>query len=167
MCRLGAPSSVSSAAATKDRNSGERSQRFSGDWTTTKLDLLARYLTSYGTALKDKPSRERPFLKACIDAFAGTGYGEMKSAESSSPCGRAGPSRDSYLATGSCRVLNSSIVARLGLSMPIGLHGDSAKLRVRESNVTPGGSNESMFAKSFIDPRTVLLAVAARTTASI
>jgi len=45
-----------------------------GDWTTTKLDILAKYLTSYTTALKDKPSKQRPFRKDYIDAFAGTGY---------------------------------------------------------------------------------------------
>lgn len=48
--------------------------RFGGDWTTTKLEVLAGYLQSYTTALKDKPSKEHPFVKAYIDAFAGTGY---------------------------------------------------------------------------------------------
>ena len=48
--------------------------RFGGDWTTAKLDVIARYLASYTTALKDKPSKEHPFVKGYIDAFAGTGY---------------------------------------------------------------------------------------------
>ena len=58
------PDDVSSAAV----------HRFGGDWTSSKLDVLARYLSSYTTALKDKPSSARPFRKAYIDAFAGTGY---------------------------------------------------------------------------------------------
>jgi three-Cys-motif partner protein len=52
----------------------QKDHRFGGDWTTAKLTVLARYLTGYTTALKDKPTRERPFRKAYIDAFAGTGY---------------------------------------------------------------------------------------------
>lgn len=48
--------------------------RFGGDWTSSKLDVLASYLSRYTTALKDKPSTARPFRKAYIDAFAGTGY---------------------------------------------------------------------------------------------
>ncbi|MBL9008891.1 MAG: three-Cys-motif partner protein TcmP [Myxococcales bacterium] len=47
---------------------------FGGDWTTTKLDVLARYLKSYTKALRDKPTKDNPFRKAYIDAFAGTGY---------------------------------------------------------------------------------------------
>jgi len=54
-------------------NSG-KDHRFGGDWTDAKLNVLSRYLTSYTTALKDKPSADRPFRKAYIDAFAGTGY---------------------------------------------------------------------------------------------
>ncbi|MFN7131303.1 MAG: three-Cys-motif partner protein TcmP [Myxococcales bacterium] len=46
-----------------------KAHRFGGDWTSTKLDVLARYLSAYTTALKDSP-----FRKAYIDAFAGTGY---------------------------------------------------------------------------------------------
>jgi three-Cys-motif partner protein len=46
-----------------------KSHRFGGDWTTAKLEILKGYLTSYTTALKAKP-----FRKAYIDAFAGTGY---------------------------------------------------------------------------------------------
>lgn len=47
---------------------------FGGDWTTQKLRVLSDYLRSYMTALKDKPAPDRPFRKAFIDAFAGTGY---------------------------------------------------------------------------------------------
>lgn len=54
-------------------NSG-RIHKFGGDWTTTKLDVLAAYLHSYTTALKNAP-----FRKAYIDAFAGTGYRTRKS----------------------------------------------------------------------------------------
>lgn len=52
----------------------EKVHRFGGTWTTAKLDLIANYLKGYTTALKDKPSKDRPFKKAYIDAFAGTGY---------------------------------------------------------------------------------------------
>lgn len=48
--------------------SGEE-HRFGGDWTTRKLDVLAHYLRSYTTALKNKS-----FEKVYVDAFAGTGY---------------------------------------------------------------------------------------------
>jgi three-Cys-motif partner protein len=61
----------------------QKDHRFGGDWTTAKLDVLSRYLTSYTTALKDKPTRERPFRKAYIDAFAGTGYRTQKESPTS------------------------------------------------------------------------------------
>lgn len=48
---------------------GNVTHRFGGDWTTRKLDVLAEYLASYTTALKNAP-----FDKLYIDAFAGTGY---------------------------------------------------------------------------------------------
>jgi three-Cys-motif partner protein len=51
-----------------------KAHSFGGDWTSTKLDVLAKYLSAYTTALKDKPTPERAFRKAYIDAFAGTGY---------------------------------------------------------------------------------------------
>ncbi|WP_075207506.1 three-Cys-motif partner protein TcmP [Archangium violaceum] len=61
--------------ATRKRTTSQgRAHRFGGDWTSEKLDVLANYLQSYTTALKDKPSKESPFRKAYIDAFAGTGY---------------------------------------------------------------------------------------------
>jgi hypothetical protein len=50
--------------------------RLGGDWTDAKLDVLARYLKSYTTALEGKPTPEQPFRKAYIDAFAGTGTRE-------------------------------------------------------------------------------------------
>lgn len=53
-------------------------QKFGGDWTRQKLEILAGYLKSYTTALKDKPSPDKPFKKAFIDAFAGTGYVEAR-----------------------------------------------------------------------------------------
>jgi three-Cys-motif partner protein len=55
-----------------------KAHRFGGDWTSTKLGVLAKYLEAYTTALKDKPTPERPFRKAYIDAFAGTGYRTMR-----------------------------------------------------------------------------------------
>jgi len=42
------------------RSTGGRTHRFGGDWTTAKLDVIARYLSSYTTALKDEPSKEHP-----------------------------------------------------------------------------------------------------------
>jgi len=35
----------------------EKAHRFGGSWTTAKLDVLARYLQSYTTALKEKPGK--------------------------------------------------------------------------------------------------------------
>ena len=43
-------------------------QRFGGEWTIEKLDILSGYLDFYLAALKNKP-----FRKIYIDAFAGTG----------------------------------------------------------------------------------------------
>jgi three-Cys-motif partner protein len=73
------------------RSAGGGTHRFGGDWTTAKLDVIARYLESYTTALKDKPSEERPFVKGYIDAFAGTGYREARQD------GRAGDRAQSLL----------------------------------------------------------------------
>lgn len=55
-----------------------KAHSFGGDWTSKKLDVLARYLGAYTTALEGKPTPERPFRKAYIDAFAGTGYRTMR-----------------------------------------------------------------------------------------
>jgi len=62
----------------KTSGTSAKGHLFGGDWTTAKLDVLARYLTSYTTALKDKPSKERPFRKGYIDAFAGSGYRDTR-----------------------------------------------------------------------------------------
>lgn len=50
-----------------------RSHHFGGDWTTKKLDVLAKYLHSYLTALQ-----RQPFRRIYIDAFAGTGYRDRR-----------------------------------------------------------------------------------------
>ena len=55
-----------------------KTPRFGGDWTEAKLGVIGKYLRSYTTALKEQPSKERPFQKAYIDAFAGTGYREAR-----------------------------------------------------------------------------------------
>lgn len=47
--------------------------RFGGHWTIRKLEILERYLKGYTTALKNTP-----FQKLYIDAFAGTGYREVR-----------------------------------------------------------------------------------------
>ncbi len=57
---------------------GHGEHRFGGDWTTRKLEVLAKYLQRYTTALKNKPTPRRPFRKLFIDAFAGTGYREAR-----------------------------------------------------------------------------------------
>ena len=57
--------------------------RFGGDWTEAKLDVLAKYLKSYTTALKDKPTAAQPFRKVYIDAFAGTGTRTAREPDSS------------------------------------------------------------------------------------
>ena len=48
---------------------------FGGEWTQEKLDILHRYLDAYTTALKDQN-----FRLIYVDAFAGEGYYEPKSA---------------------------------------------------------------------------------------
>ncbi len=62
-----------------------KAHRFGGDWTSAKLEVLAGYLRSYTTALKDKPTPDRPFKKGYIDAFAGTGYREARRGKASQP----------------------------------------------------------------------------------
>lgn len=52
---------------------GGSEQRFGGDWTERKLEVLAKYLTSYTRALKNTT-----FEKLYVDAFAGTGYREAR-----------------------------------------------------------------------------------------
>ena len=51
----------------------DREHQFGGQWTTRKLEVLAKYLQSYTTALKNTP-----FHKLYIDAFAGTGYRDAR-----------------------------------------------------------------------------------------
>jgi len=52
-------------------------QRFGGDWTAEKLARVQKYLIAYTTALK-----KQPFNLVYIDAFAGTGYRNIKSIDS-------------------------------------------------------------------------------------
>ena len=47
--------------------------QFGGDWTSAKLQVLAAYLESYTTALKNQP-----FRTGYIDAFAGSGYRDAR-----------------------------------------------------------------------------------------
>lgn len=49
-------------------------QQFGGDWTSEKLDRLSKYLSAYTTIL----SKKQQLKYAYIDAFAGTGYRELK-----------------------------------------------------------------------------------------
>lgn len=55
------------------------SQKFGGDWTIEKLNVVEAYCDAYTTALKRAPSPTRPFRLHFIDAFAGTGYVDIKS----------------------------------------------------------------------------------------
>jgi three-Cys-motif partner protein len=48
-----------------------------GAWTERKLAALRKYIPAFNTALKDKPSRSRPFRRILIDAFAGSGNREL------------------------------------------------------------------------------------------
>lgn len=49
-------------------------QQFGGEWTSEKLDRLSKYLSAYTTIL----SKQQQLKYAYIDAFAGTGYRELK-----------------------------------------------------------------------------------------
>ena len=53
--------------------------QFGGDWTVLKLNAISGYYNAYTTALKQKPFKDRPFRLVYIDAFAGTGYVNLKS----------------------------------------------------------------------------------------
>lgn len=55
-----------------------KEHRFGGSWTEIKLKVLRDYLNAYTTALKNKPTPEKPFVKGYIDAFAGTGYRTLR-----------------------------------------------------------------------------------------
>jgi three-Cys-motif partner protein len=54
-------------------------QSFGGDWTEEKLNRVRKYLVAYATIM-----RKYNFRYAYIDAFAGTGYRELKEDEDSS-----------------------------------------------------------------------------------
>ena len=62
----------------KEPNSDTKHHQFGGQWTSRKLAVLAGYLQSYTTALKEKPTAESQFRKAFIDAFAGSGYRDAR-----------------------------------------------------------------------------------------
>ena len=51
-----------------------KTQKFGGDWTVEKLNILSDYLGFYLNALKNQP-----FGKVYIDAFAGSGKIETRS----------------------------------------------------------------------------------------
>ncbi|HLH78257.1 MAG TPA: three-Cys-motif partner protein TcmP [Candidatus Binataceae bacterium] len=62
-----------------------KGHQFGGSWTAAKLELIAKYLSSYTAALKDKPSKQQPFKKGYIDAFAGTGYRDARRGDDENP----------------------------------------------------------------------------------
>jgi three-Cys-motif partner protein len=49
-------------------------QMFGGRWTKQKLDRVEKYMQAYATAL----SKQSRFTKIFVDAFAGTGYSQMR-----------------------------------------------------------------------------------------
>ena len=53
-----------------------RGQMFGGPWTEHKLECVRKYLHAYTTIMS-----KQPFRFAYIDAFAGTGYRELKQDE--------------------------------------------------------------------------------------
>ena len=55
-------------------------QQFGGDWTEKKLTCLKKYLGSYTTIMSNQKTwnGKLKFRYAYIDAFAGTGYRELK-----------------------------------------------------------------------------------------
>jgi three-Cys-motif partner protein len=57
------------------RSSGTGAPQFGGGWTDEKLQILAGYLRSYTSALKNAP-----FSTVYVDAFAGSGYRELRTA---------------------------------------------------------------------------------------
>lgn len=65
-------------ASKRHRGKSGKGQSFGGDWTTAKLNVVAKYLAAYTTALKDQPTQDRPFRKGYIDAFAGSGYRQSR-----------------------------------------------------------------------------------------
>ena len=95
------------------RTQDTKRHQFGGQWTSRKLEVLARYLRSYTIALKDKPTAASPFRKAFIDAFAGSGYRE--------------PNREAGRATSSQRLL----LPDLAEDEPQGLLDGSARLALK------------------------------------
>jgi len=63
---------------------GGSEQRFGGDWTERKLDIVAKYLSAYTTALKNTT-----FEKLYVDAFAGTGYRGARREDDGGPASSA------------------------------------------------------------------------------
>ena len=53
-----------------------RGHRFGGNWTEQKLECVRKYLHAYTTIMS-----KQQFQYAYIDAFAGTGYRELKYSE--------------------------------------------------------------------------------------
>ncbi len=85
-----------------------KAHSFGGDWTSTKLEILGKYLSRYTTALKEQPTPTRPFVRAYIDAFAGTGYRSMGQGEGTTsdnlPFPDLAESAPQYLLDGSARL---------------------------------------------------------------
>lgn len=53
------------------------SHDFGGDWTDEKLERVRKYLAAY-TKIMDSNSKKYGFRFAYIDAFAGTGYRDLR-----------------------------------------------------------------------------------------
>ena len=76
--------------------SGDRTaQKFGGPWSLIKTEMVEKYVRFFNTALKEKPSKDRPFERVYIDAFAGTGaFTYVKEDSQVSLFGPRDPSKD-------------------------------------------------------------------------
>jgi len=100
---------------------GRQTQMFGGGWTEQKLDMLRRYLAAYVTALKNQP-----FDLLYIDAFAGTGYREIRGDRR-----KRAPLFAELAAQESQEFLNGSTRIALQVTPPIRRYDNIQKTRTR------------------------------------
>lgn len=150
----------------------DREHQFGGAWTTRKLEVLAGYLQGYTTALK-----KTPFQKLYIDAFAGTGYRDVRrDEEDDSPQStlfpdiaepepqsfldgsarlalQVNPQFDQYIfierSPERCADLESLKTEFPGLANKIDIRQGDANAKIQELCVTDWGSKRAVL---FLDP---------------